>query len=139
MHDSMKVMMGTTRSTYKEGATSYPVSDVADFPAGTVARLGSNGFLSKTSGRFIGVSLGSDLSAEKRIVVLSAGLKVPVLIESTDVPVVGETMYVDNGLAAAQGGSSLQTNAYYTSTPLIGIAEDGSEVNVALIDYVGGL
>lgn len=146
MHDASKVKMGSTNSSYREGATSYAVSDVTEFPAGTVCRINSSGDLStvKGDGQIIGVSLGIDLSDSDRIVVLKAGLGVPVLLTDEFEPTIGDYVWVDDatGLANVEDDGDVTTTitrGIYVSQVLTGMAEDGSEVQVALIDFVGGL
>lgn len=146
MHDAGKIKLGTTGSTYREGATSYAVSNVDDFPAGTACRLDPSGGLSKTEGRFVGVSIGIDLSDTNRIVVLPAGLLVPILLQDQNPDskdysqvVVGTSVYISDGKATAEGGSAILTRAIYSSSPRVGVSEYGADEDVAYIDYIGGL
>ncbi len=153
MHDATKVLMGSTQSSYREGASSYQVSDVTDFPAGTVVRLNSSGSLSvtKSDGSYLGISLGVDLSDAGKIVVLKAGLRVPVLLTDQDPPdgdydyvEMGKPLWVDDvtGLSNIVDDGGVTTTvsaAIYVTGALTGINEDGDEVAVALVDMPGGL
>ncbi len=148
-NDPTKILMGTTQSSYKVGCSSYPVEDVADFPAGTAVRLNSDGGLStvKADGALIGVSLGKDLSDTSRIVVLEAGLRVPVLLDAISEfgqVVIGQPVWIDDatGLAGdidGGGNTTTVTRAIYVSDPMTGVDELGEDVDVALIDFAGGL
>ena len=82
MHDSSKVLMGSTVMSGREGVESV-ASSPATFIAGLAVRLTSAAALSVTlaAGRWLGISLGKDLSDNARTSVLKAGLGVPVLLE----------------------------------------------------------
>jgi hypothetical protein len=150
MHDADTILLGTIQSSYKEGCTSYAVADVATFPAGTAVRLKSTGELSvtKNDGEYLGVSLGKSMSDTSRIVVLKAGLRVPILLTDDSAEyayvVKGASVYIDDvsGLANIVDDGNVTTtisSAIYVSGVMTGINEAGAEVNVALIDMVGGL
>lgn len=153
-HDANKILMGSTRSSLKKGAVSIAVSDVSLFPAGTMVRKNNAGALSvtKADGSLFGVSLGRDLSDAGRIIVLQAGIDVPVLLTDLDAPngdysqaIKGQPVWVDDVTGKATDVhdgvtfNSVVTGAFYTSAAMDGVAEDGSTVKVALIDFVGGL
>lgn len=82
MHDATKVLMGSTRSSSKQGSEVFS-SDPATFLAGLAVRRNSSGLLSLAvgDGRWAGVSLGKSLSDSKKTAVLAAGEGVPVLLE----------------------------------------------------------
>ncbi len=58
-----------------------------------------------------------------------------------DYVTIGQPVYISDttGKADDPNSASTITNAFYSSEVLTGIAEDGSEVSVALIDMIGGL
>jgi hypothetical protein len=58
-----------------------------------------------------------------------------------DYVVIGQSLYVDDatGLATESGEGTTITSGIYVSEAMTGIAEDGTEVNIALVDLVGGL
>jgi hypothetical protein len=148
-HDSTKVLLGTTQSTFREGVTAYTAA-VATYPAGTAVRLKNDGTISvtKADGRLIGVSLGQSLSDTACIAVLKAGARVPILLTDDSAEyayvVKGASVYIDDvsGLANIVDDGNVTTtvsNAIYVSGALDGINEAGESVKVALIDMVGGL
>jgi hypothetical protein len=148
-HDATKIKMGTVQSSYREGVSSYSASP-SDFPAGTVVRLKSDGTLSKTKadGEIIGVSLGADLSDTSRVVVLKAGLRVPVLLTDDEAEyayaVPGAAVYVDDVTCIANivddgDVTTTVTSGIYVSAAMDGISESGTTVQVALVDMPGGL
>lgn len=152
MQDASKILLGTIQSSYREGVTSYAVSDTADFPAGTIVRLDSNGDLSvtKADGQLLGVSLGIDMADTNRIVVLKAGLRVPVLLtdlgtDDYSQAVIGQYVWADDVTGKAQDvhdGTavfSVVTSAIYVSGQMTGVNELGADVVVALVDMPGGL
>ncbi len=81
-HDATKALMGATRSSSKQGTETFN-SDPATYLAGLAVRRTSGGLLSvtKSAGRWAGVSLGRNLSDCKKTTVLNAGEQVPVLLE----------------------------------------------------------
>jgi hypothetical protein len=133
-HDASKVVLGATRSTYKHVENMN-----GSIAAGTLVRLKSDGTLSVASadGSMLGVSLGKDLGERGRTAIVKKGSDVPVLLTAAFTPTIGAkvTFSDTTGLAASSGTAS---NATYTALKT-GIAEDGSEVNIALIDMSGGL
>lgn len=148
MH-SEKVYLGSTYSSFKE-VTNY-AADPADFPAGTVCRLKSDGTISKLKGdgMIVGVSLGKSLSDTERLAVVRCGLKVPVLLaddsNSYAYAQKGAAVWVDDSdaIANVEDGeapiATTITNGIYVSAALDGINEAGETVKVALIDMQGGL
>lgn len=81
-HDATKVLLGTTRSSSKQGSEVF-ASDPATYLAGLAVRRASTGLLSltKSAGGWVGISQGRSLSDHKKTSVLMAGEQVPVLIE----------------------------------------------------------
>jgi hypothetical protein len=80
--DATKVLMGATGSSSKAGTEVF-ASDPATFLAGIAVRRASTNLLSttKADGRWIGISLGANLSDSKKTTVLASGDKVPILLE----------------------------------------------------------
>lgn len=146
-HDPTKQLLGVTQSSDKAGTTTYP-SDPASFPAGTAVRLDSGGLLTviKGSNQWVGISLGKSLSDSKKTTVLRAGSRVPIRLaddgNSYAYVVKGASVHIDDAsgiaTASAETGTTL-SNAVFVSDVLSGIAEDGTDVPVALVDMVGGL
>jgi hypothetical protein len=138
MHDATKVLMGTTQSSDRTVD-----SKVGSLPAGTIVRLKSDGTLSKAAadGEALGISLGKDLSDTDKIAIVRRGLKVPLLLTDSFEPTVGAQVTIDDvtGIGKAAGSGVTGVNATFASGVLTGIAEDGIEVDVALIDMPGGL
>jgi hypothetical protein len=138
MHDATKVLMGTTQSSDRTVD-----SKVGSLPAGTIVRLKSDGTLSKAAadGEALGISLGKDLSDTDKIAIVRRGLKVPLLLTDSFEPTVGAQVTIDDvtGIGKAAGSGVTGVNATFASGVLTGIAEDGTEVDVALIDMPGGL
>lgn len=81
-HDATKVVMGSSRSSSKQGSETFG-SDPASFPAGVAVRRNSSNLLSltKADGNWVGISMGKSLSDSKKTTVQLAGEQVPVLIE----------------------------------------------------------
>jgi hypothetical protein len=80
--DATKVLMGSTRSSSKQGSEVF-ADDPATYKAGLAVRRNSSGLLSLAvgDGRWVGISLGKSLSDHKKTTVLQAGEQVPVLLE----------------------------------------------------------
>ncbi len=80
-HNASKVVMGTTRSSSKQGSESFDSSPTT-FKAGLAVRRNSSNLLSvtKADGNWIGVSLGRGLSDALKTTVIKAGEQVPVLV-----------------------------------------------------------
>lgn len=137
-HDAGKVVMGSTKSSYR-----HADSKKGNIAAGTIVRLASTGAISiaKADGAPLGISLGKDLSDAGFTSICRSGLEVPVLLTDAFNPVAGTQVSIDDvtGLAKAAGTGVTGTAATYASGRLVGIAEDGTEVGVALIDMPGGL
>ena len=83
MHDPLKVLLGSTRSSDRNGVEVF-ASSPSTFLAGLAVRRANTGLLSVTlaAGGWAGVSLGKSLSDVSKTAVLAAGLGVPVLIEA---------------------------------------------------------
>jgi hypothetical protein len=138
MHDSTKVLMGQTQSSYKE--VDCKAGSIA---AGTIVRLKSDGTISLASadGKPLGISLGKDLSNTSHTAICRKGLRVPVLLTSQFTPTIGAQVSISDttGIAIAAGGGATALNAIYATSTLTGVKEDGTTANVALIDFPGGL
>lgn len=137
-HDATKVVLGSTRSSFRTISNR-----LGSIPAGKIVRLKSDDTISIASadGSAIGISAGRSLSDIARTAVISRGKAVPILLTEAFTPTIGAQVAIHNttGIAAAKDGSSTYVNAVYVSGKLTGIDEDGSEVDVALIDFPGGL
>lgn len=109
-HNASKILMGSTQSTYKKGATAY-ASDPATYLAGLAVRRTSGGLLSttKSAGGLIGVSLGKSLSDHKKTTVLPKGLRVPILLESA--PARGVVVITDYTKLVDTADDTLQIGA----------------------------
>ncbi len=76
MHDASKVLMGSTGSS--DRTVTCEAADPASFPAGlAVRRTSSEGSLSLSAGKLIGVSLGKSLSDTLKTSVARVGNLVP--------------------------------------------------------------
>lgn len=140
MHDPTKVLLGTTLSSFR---VVDNIKGAAVIPAGKVVRRDENGLpsIAKSAGQAIGMSLGGDGSGTTHTAYVLEGNDVPILLTDAFEPVIGAQVAIHDttGIAATKDGSSTYMNATYKSGVLTGIAEDGSEVRVALIDFPGGL
>lgn len=126
--DATKVLMGSTMSNDRPGTEVF-ANDPATYLAGLAVRRNSSNLLSllSTDGRFAGVSLGANLSDSKKVTVLKAGLKVPMLLEaepargsisintfanllstSADTFTVGATVFTAQAGAATAGTGTFQ-------------------------------
>lgn len=139
-HDASKILMGTTRSNVKE--VSNHAGTVA---AGLVTHLKSDDTITvaKSDGQMLGVSLGKNLSDTARTAICRKGLGVPVKLASGfTTPAKGAAVAIVDASGEARaytGTGDTYVNAVYASGLMTGIFEDGSEANVALIDFPGGL
>jgi hypothetical protein len=137
-HDATKVLMGTTRSSFK-----VVESHAGAIAAGKVVHLKSDGTITTAiaDGAAIGVSLGLSQSDIDVCPVVKKGTGVPVLLTADATPVIGAQVNIDDttGMADDAGSGVTAVNAIYASGALTGIAEDGSEVDCVLIDFPGGL
>jgi hypothetical protein len=139
-HDTTKVLLGATRSSIKEVDNKTGVIE-----AGYLVRLKSDGTISKakSDGNALGISLGRDLSGVGFTSICRKGLLVPVRLKSGfTTPTVGAQCSIDDTTAEAiayTGSGDTYVNAVYATGMLTGIDEDGNNVNVALIDFPGGL
>lgn len=127
-HDASKVLLGTTRSSSKQGSEVF-ASDPATYPAGTAVRRNSSNLLSvtKADGLWAGISLGKDLADTTKTSVLKAGEEVPLLLErqpargtvtissyanlisgGADSVTIGATAFVAQAGAVTPGGATFQ-------------------------------
>lgn len=138
MHDPTKVLLGATHSSAKVVDNRAGVID-----AGKVVRLKSDDTISIASadGNILGLSVGRSLSGTDRTAVLRKGLSAPILLTDAFTPAIGAQVAIHNttGIAAAKDGSSTFVNAVYKTGVLTGVSEAGTSLNVALIDFPGGL
>lgn len=134
-HDASKVLLGSTKSSFR--TVDNKAGSVA---AGKIVVVTSADALSTTlsAGGILGVSLGKDLSDTGRTAIVRRGTQVPVLLGDAFTPDIGAQVqfHATDGSAVASGTA---VNAVYASSILTGITEAGTEVNVALIDFPGGL
>lgn len=137
-HDASKVLMGQTRSNIKE-VDNY-AGDPATFEAGLCVHLKSDGALSLASadGSKLGVSLGRDLSNTQRTAVCRKGLGVPVQVTAAFSPTLGAQVQFSTTTGKVVS-SGTAVNAHYSAVGLTGVDEAGNEIDIALIDYPGGL
>jgi hypothetical protein len=137
-HDSTKVLMGQTQSSIREVDNHIGV-----IAAGLAVRLKSDDTIVVTAadGSLLGLSLGRSLSDTSRTAICRKGLRVPVQLTAAFTPTLGAQVHISDttGKAIAAGGGATGVNAVYASAALSGIDEDGSAVDVALIDFPGGL
>lgn len=137
-HDASKVLLGSTKSSAKEVDNRKGV-----IAAGLAVRLKSDDTIVVTAadGNLLGISLGRSLSDTSRTAICRKGLAVPVLLTDAFTPTIGAQVNISDttGKAAASGGGATAVNAVYASGVLTGVDEDGASVNVALIDFPGGL
>lgn len=143
MHDSSKVVMGSSESSGKE-VTNYPSVGGNVVEAGCACILESSGGVSKdtSEGGLVGISLGKDLAHTSRTAVARKGIRVPLKLKSGFTPTVGARVAIedDTGLGKAYTGTGDRyVNAVYSSAKITGIGEDGLSKDVALIDFPGGL
>lgn len=137
-HDTTKVLMGQTKDSFK-----IVKSVVGSLAAGLVVCAKSDGTFTTASadGASIGVSLGGDLSGGSRMAYVAEGTGVPIQ-KGSGTPAVGAQVAVSNTTGKTvdyTGSGDRYVNAVYRQVGLTGIAEDGSEVNVSIIDFPGGL
>lgn len=136
-HSATKVMMGTTRSSFKNVDNHIGV-----IAAGLAVRLKSDDTISvaEADGSLLGISLGKSLSDTSRTAIVRKGTQVPIQLTSAFSPTVGAQVKIDatSGKASTDGTG---VNAVYASGALTMIAEDGTETasGCALIDFPGGL
>lgn len=137
-HDATKVLLGSTVSSVKE--VDNKAGTIA---AGLIVRLKSDDTISiaAADGLPLGISLGRSLSDTSRTAIARKGLKVPIQLTSAFTPTLGAQVHISDttGKAIASGAGATGMNAVYASGVLTGIDEDGASVNVALIDFPGGL
>jgi hypothetical protein len=139
-HDASKVLMGQTNSSVKEVS-----NHIGSIGAGLVVHLKSDDTITvaKADGGALGVSLGKDLANVGRTAICRKGLSVPVKLASGfTTPAKGGQVAINDTTGEARaytGSGDSYVNAYYVSGVLTGIFEDGSEANVAQIDFPGGL
>lgn len=138
MHNPLKVLLGNVPSSVKEIDNRK-----GSIEAGLIVRLKSDDSISILSadGLPLGISVGKDLSNSGRTAIARKGLSVPVLLTAEFTPTIGAQVHISNttGMAIASGAGATGMNAKYVSGILTGVKEDGTEANVALIDFEGGL
>ena len=139
-HDASKVLMGQTNSSVKEVS-----NHVGTIGAGLVVHLKSDDTITvaKADGGALGVSLGKDLSNIGYTSIARKGLSVPIKLASGyTTPAKGGQVAINDTTGEARaytGTGDSYVNAYWVSGVLTGIFEDGTEANVALADFPGGL
>jgi len=139
MHNASKVLLGGVRSSIKDVTNEPSVIE-----AGLPCFRKSDGDLSvaKADGGLIGVSLGKTLdNTSARTAVCRRGVEVPVILDDGETPTIGEQVAFNDttGKAGSVDTGLTAVNATFASGVLTGVKEDGTEVNVALIDFEGGL
>lgn len=136
-HDATKVLMGATRSSFKN--IDNRAGNIA---AGLGVRLKSDDTISvaEADGSLLGISCGKDLSDTSRTAIVRKGTQVPIVLTASFTPVIGAQVKIDatTGKASTDGTG---VNAVYVSGPLTSINEDGTETaaGCALIDFPGGV
>ena len=139
-HSASTVLMGTTTSNVKEVINMAGAP--ATFLAGLCVHLKSDGTLSLAAAdeSKLGISLGKSLSETNRVAIATKGLEIPILLANGFTPTVGAQVQISTttGKAVASGTA---VNAYYASSTMTAIAEDGTTVadGAALINMPGGL
>lgn len=137
-HDATKVLLGSTGSNIREVDNKK-----GTIAAGLAVRLKSDDTISVASadGNLLGISMGRSLSDTARTAICRKGVKVPIQLTSAFTPTIGAQVNISDttGKAAASGGGATGVNAVYISEVLVGVDEDGNSVDVALIDFPGGL
>lgn len=138
-HDASKVLMGSSRSSVKEIDNRK-----GTIAAGLAVRLKSDDTISVAlaDGNLLGISAGKSLSDTARTAIFRKGLAVPVKLASAFTPTIGAQVAISDTTGEAKaytGSGDSYVNATYASGVLTGVFEDGTEANVALIDFPGGL
>lgn len=136
-HDASKVLMGAGTSSAKEVDNRK-----GSIEAGLVVQLKSDDTIAVTGGTDIGLSLGKDLSDIGRTAIARKGLALPIKLASGFTPAIGAQVAVSDTTGEAKaytGTGDRYVNAVYKSAVLSGITEAGATINVALIDFPGGL
>lgn len=142
MHNPNVVLMGALKSSIKESTCKKGA-----IPAGKFVHWKTSDdslSVAAADGKLKGVSLGKDLSNTNFTAYVERGKGVPVLLTAGFTPVLGANVYYDNttGLAVTSSSSAnvIAVAATYSQVPSGGgIAEDGSAVEAAVIDFIGGL
>jgi hypothetical protein len=136
-HSATKVLMGTTRSSFKNVD-----NHAGSIAAGLAVRLKSDDTISvaEADGNLLGISIGKDLSDTNRTAICRKGTEVPIQLTAAFTPTIGAQVKIDatTGKASTDGTA---VNAVYVSGAMTMIAEDGTETAsaCALIDMPGGL
>lgn len=138
-HDPGKVLMGAGVSSAKEIDNKKGTIE-----AGLVVRLKSDDTISvaASDGAILGLSMGKDLSEIGRTAIARKGLALPIKLATGFEPAIGAQVAVSDTTGEAKaytGTGDAYVNAVYKSEKLTGISEDGTSVDVALIDFPGGL
>jgi hypothetical protein len=138
MHDSTKILMGSTGSSFK---TVW--NQKGAIAAGLVCRQKSDGTITtvKADGAAIGVSIGKDLSNTDKTAICRRGERVPLLVTSGLTPAIGAQVYISDttGKAAASSASATAVNAYYSDSKKTAILEDGTSDEAVHVCFPGGL
>ena len=139
MYSATKIVLGTTGSNEK--VVSNFSGDPATFLAGLVVRSASSGVLHLSAGAPCGVSLGIDMSDSGRTAVCRSGLLVPMIVASVaSAPVLGAAVYSwADGTVDASSSGTTALNAICAKAGMTGIKADGTEVDIILADFIGGL
>lgn len=115
MHNPNKVLLGTTKSSFKE--VTSEAGSPATFSAGLIVRATGSG-LSLSSGSLKGVSLGMSLSDNEQTAVVRKGADVPVRLK-------------DEGVAAFRKVGDITFTAKQKGTA-------GNSLTIALVDTATG-
>ena len=138
-HDANKVVLGATRNSFKVVSNRKGTIE-----AGLAVRLKNDNTISiaAADGSLLGVSLGKDLSDIGHTCVAREGLMVPVRVGAA-VTIGKQAAVHDTTALFYDEGTATTTavNAYFKTARIQngGIKEDGTSVEIAFIDMVGGL
>jgi len=138
-HNPNQCLLGSTRGSIKEIGNKK-----GTIQAGVAVRLKSDDTIvtAKADGSLLGISVGKDLSDTNRTAIAYKGIGVPIRLTAAFTPTVGAAVAIDDvtGFAKAAGAGVTAVNAVYSQLLSAGaIAEDGTTVTAALIDFPGGL
>jgi hypothetical protein len=141
-HDSTKIRMGTVLRGKPEITTEYPGTSVP----GQAWRLKSDGTLSKAvaDGELMGIDGGVDMGYAGKIALIRRGYGVPVKLKAEETLAKGDVLGIDDvtGEAAAVTTGVSASNAVVvvgSAAGMKGILDDGTEIDVVLVDMEGGL
>ncbi len=140
--DATKALMGGTRSSSKEGTEVF-ASDPATYLAGLAVRRASTGLLTltKSAGRWVGISLGKNLADSKKTTVLKAGQQVPVLLEMAPARGVVEITSYANLIATSNdtlkiGATTFTFKASPSTEAEVGAATDNATTAANLVTKI---